>query len=115
MCTGRYSFIGIQTIVCAVLSGMGYASGHTVRWSIIDKVCLFSDVDVFAFCDEVDSYFIKWSVGDFHHLKRVILNLGLLSATKCAVCSIFPDILGHTLPVILSFYQTVCMGITLVS
>ena len=89
ICTGRYSFIKVETTVSAVLSGMGYASGHPVRWSIIVKICLFADVDVFTFCDKVDSYFIKWSVGDFHHSKRVILNLGLLSATKHAVCNIF--------------------------
>ena len=46
ICTGRYSFIKVETIVSAVLSHMGYASGHPVRWSIIVKMCLFPDVDV---------------------------------------------------------------------
>ena len=46
ICTGRYSFIKVETIVSAVLSGMSYASGHPVRWSIIVKICLFPDVDV---------------------------------------------------------------------
>ena len=46
ICTGRYSFIKVETIVSAVLSGMEYASGHPVRWSIIVKKCLFPDVDV---------------------------------------------------------------------
>ena len=44
--TGRYSFIKVETIVSAVLSGMGYASGHPVRWSILVKICLFPDIDV---------------------------------------------------------------------
>ena len=46
ICTGRYSFIKVETIVSTVLSGMGYASGHPVRWSIIVEMCLFLDVDV---------------------------------------------------------------------
>ena len=46
ICTGRYSFIKVETIVSAVLSGMGYASGHQVRSSVIVKMCLFPDVDV---------------------------------------------------------------------
>ena len=46
MCTGKYSFMKVETIVVAVLSGMGNASGHPVRWSIIVKMCLFPDVDV---------------------------------------------------------------------
>ena len=45
MCTGRYSF-NVETIISADLSGMGYASGHLVRWSIIVSMCLFPDVDV---------------------------------------------------------------------
>ena len=46
ICTGRYSFIKVETIVSTVLSGMGYASGHPVRWYIIVKMYLFPDVDV---------------------------------------------------------------------
>ena len=46
ICTGRYSFIKVETIVSTVLSGIGYASGHPVRWSVIVKMCLFPDVDV---------------------------------------------------------------------
>ena len=46
MCTGKYSFMKVETIVSAVLSGMGNTSGHPVRWSIIVKMCLFPDVDV---------------------------------------------------------------------
>ena len=46
MCTGRYSLMNVKTIVSAVLSGIGYASGHPARWSIIVKMCLFPDVDV---------------------------------------------------------------------
>ena len=31
MCTGRYSFMNVVSIVSADLSGIGYASGHPVR------------------------------------------------------------------------------------
>ena len=46
MCTGKYSFINVESIVSAVFSGIGNASGHPVRWSIIVKMCLWPDVDV---------------------------------------------------------------------
>ena len=46
MCTGKYSFINVETIVSAVLSGIENTSGHPVRWSIIVKMCLLPDVDV---------------------------------------------------------------------
>ena len=44
MCTGKYSFINVETIVFVVLPGIGNASGHPVRWSIIVKMCLLLDV-----------------------------------------------------------------------
>ena len=31
MCTGKYSFMKVETIVSAALSGVGNASGHPVR------------------------------------------------------------------------------------
>ena len=46
ICTGKYSFLNVETIVSTVLSGIGNASGHPVRWSIIVKMCLLPDVDV---------------------------------------------------------------------
>ena len=46
MCTGRYSLINVETIAFADLLGMGNASGHPVRWSMMVKMCLFPDVDV---------------------------------------------------------------------
>ena len=46
ICTGKYSFINVETIVSMVLSGIGNAYGHPVRWSIIVKICLLPDVDV---------------------------------------------------------------------
>ena len=46
MCTGRYWFKKVETIVSADLLGMGNASGHPVRWSIIMRMCLFPEVDV---------------------------------------------------------------------
>ena len=46
MCTGKYSFMNVETIMSVVLSGIGNASGHPARWSIIVKMCLLPDVDV---------------------------------------------------------------------
>ena len=46
MCSGKYILINVETIVSADLSGIGKASCHPVRWSIIVKMCLFPDVDV---------------------------------------------------------------------
>ena len=33
-------------MVSVGLSGMGNASGHPVRWSIMVKICLFPELDV---------------------------------------------------------------------
>ena len=46
MWAGRYSLINVDTMVSVDLSGMGNASGHPVRWSIMVKICLFPEVDV---------------------------------------------------------------------
>ena len=46
MCTGKYSLINVATMVSADLSGIGNASGHPVRWSIIVRMCLLPDVEV---------------------------------------------------------------------
>ena len=46
LCTGKYSFINVETIVSVVLLGIGNASGHPVKWSIIFKMCLLPDVNV---------------------------------------------------------------------
>ena len=43
MCTGKYSLINVATMVSADLSGIGNASGHPVRWSIIVRMCLLPD------------------------------------------------------------------------
>ena len=43
---GRYWFMKVETIVSADLFGMGNASGHPVRWSIIVRICIFPEVDV---------------------------------------------------------------------
>ena len=59
MCTGKYSFINVESIVSMVLSGIGYALGHPVRWSIILKMCLLPDVEVSHSVMRFDSYFIK--------------------------------------------------------
>ena len=35
----------VETIVTADLSTMGKASGQPVRWSVIVRMCLFSEFD----------------------------------------------------------------------
>ena len=46
MCTGKYLLIRVATMASADLSGIGNASGHPVRWSIIVRMCLLPDVEV---------------------------------------------------------------------
>ena len=46
MCTGKYSLINVATIVSTDLSGIGNATGHPVKWSIIVRMCLLPDVEV---------------------------------------------------------------------
>ena len=46
MCTSKYSLINVATIVSADLSGIGNASGHPVKWSIIVRMCLLPYVEV---------------------------------------------------------------------
>ena len=46
ICTGKYSLIRVATMVSVDLSGIGNASGHPVRWSIIVRMCLLPDVEV---------------------------------------------------------------------
>ena len=40
MCTSKYSLIDVETIGSADLSGIGNASGHPVRWSMIVNMYL---------------------------------------------------------------------------
>ena len=47
MCTGKYPLMNVATIVSADLSGIGNASGHAVKLSIIVRICLLADVEVF--------------------------------------------------------------------
>ena len=46
MCTGRYLFMKVETIVSADLSGIGNASGYPVKWSMMVRMCLLPDADV---------------------------------------------------------------------
>ena len=46
MCTGKYSMINVATMVSTDLSGIGNASGHPVRWTIIVRMCLLPDAEV---------------------------------------------------------------------
>ena len=38
--------MNVDTIVSADLSGMGKASGHPVRWSMMVRICLLPEVEV---------------------------------------------------------------------
>ena len=80
MCTGRYSLMKVETIVSAVLSSIGYASGQPVRSSDYGQYVFISRVRCVTFCDEIYCYLVKWSIGNLHHLKRVILNFGFFPA-----------------------------------
>ena len=68
MCTDRYSLINVETIASADLSGMGNASGHPVKRSIIVKMCLFPDVEVSHSVTKSMANFIKWPIWYFSHL-----------------------------------------------
>ena len=46
MCTGKYSLMNVATMVSADLSGIGNASGHPFKWSMIVRMCLLPDVEV---------------------------------------------------------------------
>ena len=59
--------------------------------------------------------FLKWSVQNLCHLRRVGLDFGFFSAAECAVGNIFPDVLVHTFPVILAFNKTVGISGSLVA
>ena len=69
----------------------------------------------FAFCYQVYGYFVKWSLQYVCHLQRVSLNLGFSPGAKCTVSYVFPDVLVHALPIILAFYEAVCMSSSLVT
>ena len=68
MCTGKYSLMNVATIVSADLSGMGNASDHPVKWSIIVRMCLLPDVEVLQSVTKSMGYLIKWSVLYLSHL-----------------------------------------------
>ena len=104
MCTGKYSLMYAATIVSADLSGMGNASGHPVRWSIIVNMCLLPDVDVSHSVTRSTAIFIKQSIWYFCHLQRVVLNFGFFSLAKYAVHNVLPNVLIHPFPIILSLY-----------
>ena len=42
MCTGKYLLINVEIIVSVDLSGIGNASGHPVRWSMIVNMCVIA-------------------------------------------------------------------------
>ena len=76
---------------------------------------LISRIGGFEFCDEIYGNFIEWSVWNFSHLKWVGLDFGFSSVAEGAVGNVLPYVLNHTLPVILAFYKTVGVSVSLVS
>ena len=115
MCTGRYLLMKVETIVSADLSSMGNASGHPVKWSMIVSICLFLDVLSFTLSNWIYCNFVKWSVGDLHHLKWIILNFGFSYVAQGTICNVFLNILVHAFPIIFVFNQTVGVGVSLMS
>ena len=79
----------VETIVSSVLSGIGYASGHPVRWSIMIKMFLFPDVDVSHSVMRLIAILSNGQSGISVICRKVMLNLGFLPAAKCAICNIF--------------------------
>ena len=112
MWTGRYWFKNITTMVSADLSSVGKASSHLLRW-LMDM--LVAQSGCFTFCDQVNGYFVKCSFQYLCHLQGVKLNICFFSAVYCTVSYIFPDVLIHAFPVVLMFYEAVCMSCFLVT
>ena len=83
MCTGRYSLMKVETIVSVDLSGIGNASGHPVKWSIMVRMCVFPDVDVSHSVTKSYYDFVEWPIGNLHHLKRVIFEFWPFCGIVC--------------------------------
>ena len=79
MCTDRYLLIKVETIVSADLSGIGNASDHPVKLSMMVRMCLFPDVDVSHPVIKSIAILLNGSVRNLGHLKWIILNFGLFS------------------------------------
>ena len=78
------------------------------------RICLLPEVDV---SHSVTKSMAILSNGhsSISHLQGVRLNLGFFSVAYCTVSYIFPDVLIHAFPVVLMFYEAVCMSPTLVT
>ena len=107
MCTGKYSLINVETIVSADLSGIGNASGHPVRWSIMVKMCLLPEVNVSH--SVMRSIVILLNglsgISVIMQVKGNVQIHGFLSSwqsTQFAMYFLMSYI--HSFPVILSFY-----------
>ena len=68
-----------------------------------------------TFCDQSNGYFIEWSFWYLCHLQRARLNLGFFPVAQCTVSYVFPDVLIHTFPAVLMFYEALCMSSSLVT
>ena len=104
MCTGRYSLINVETIVSVDLSGMGNASGHPVRWSIMVKMCLFPDVDVSHSVTRSIVILFNGLSGISIISKGYCWTIGFFSLAKYAVSNVLFNVFIHSLPIILPFY-----------
>ena len=105
MWTGKYWLMMVETVVYADSSAIRKASGQPVRWSIMVRMFLFPELEVSHSVTKSMTIFFKWSVWSLHHLKREGLDVGYLSAVKCAVNNVLPNVLVHTLSIILAFYR----------
>ena len=103
MCTGKYSLINVETIVSADLSGIGNASGHLVRWSIMVKMCLLPEVNVSHSVTRSIAILSNGLSGISIICRGVSLNFGFLSLARYTICNVFPNVFIHSFPEILSF------------
>ena len=80
------------------------------------SICLLPEVEVSqSVSDQINSYFIKWSIRYFSHLLWILLNFGFVPSAKDAVGNIFPDVFIHAFPVILALDEAICVGISLMT
>ena len=99
----------VETIVSADLSSIGKTSGQP----IIVRMCLFPELEVSHSVNRSMAIF-DWFVWN---LSYEVGRPGLWLFPSSRECSwqCIPDVLIHTLPVILAFYKTVSVSGTLVA
>ena len=93
----------VDTLVLADLSGIGNASGHPVRWSMMVRMCLLPELEV---SHSVTKSIVILSKGHtrISHLELISLNFHFFSVTKDTLGNVFPYIFVHSFPIVLLFY-----------